>query len=611
MRANGRFKKTAIVLFLVVLTFLAYSNSFNCGFQFDDFDKIIQNPSVRTLDSVKDFFFGGKDYPLHDLEFRPVKFTSLALHFALFGYALWSYHLFNILLHLANTALSYLLISRILKKAGHADTSAVFFATAVFALHPVQTNAVDYITNGRTVLTVCFFYLTALYFYIIRRDGNRPALCLSMSLVFFLLGLLTKETAASLPFVIVIYDHLIDSDAGGKARRGGRLAAYGCYIAVLAGFLAWKKTVHGYASVRQTFYSPLQYFVSELKALLVYLRIVFFPVNLNADHWMRPAGFTDPWVFIGAIFIIIAGVIIFRFRKSYPAVAFFGLWFFVTLAPESTFISLRDIVVEYRLYLPAVGLFPALIIPMGRILKAGWLRSAAAAAILLLFAVLTFNRNAVWADEYSLWSDVVKKSPSNPRANSNLGRVLMSEGRYSDAIRELKYAISLDPRYEKAYFMHYNLANCYYETGMMNEAVVEYRRVITMQPSFRDAHQKLGEAYFELGRYEESKKAYMDLSKRFGRDWMSLYNMGIADMMLGRYKESQAELEGALACSRDIFDLRYNLALVYEKNGAIEKAIEQAEAARSLAIDEGQGTEAAVLLERLKKRGGNNGINYR
>jgi len=583
-----------------VLTLLAYSNSFSAPFQFDDFHQIVNNPYIRRLANIPMFFvdpsLGSFDVSLRG--YRPLTLVSFALDYAVSDGGLWPFHLTNLLLHVINAFLVFLIVRAMPKaSAGKGGVNAAALPAAlVFALHPIQTGAVTYI-SGRAALLATMFCLLAFHSFLrYRADGGR--LWHVLSCVFFLSGLLSKEMAVCLPGLMLAYDFVFAS-----GRR--RWPWYVPFAAALILYLMVRRSLAGYVTAPFLPYGAGAYLMSEAGALLLYLRLLVLPVNQNADYDLPATTALDPKVIVAALFIAAMLYLLYRLRSKDPVLAFFGLWFFIALVPESTLIPIPDIAVEYRLYLPSVGFIAAAVMfADGLFKKRETMKKVLALPLIAMLLILTVNRNAVWATETSLWADVVRKSPYSGRAHGNLGNAHYRAGRYSDAIREFGKATEVDPGGGLGYVMYNNLGLCYYELGMYEEALTEFRRTIGINPDFVEAYCNMGAVLYDTGRFRESedvlKKA---ISMNPGFDLAHL-NLGLAYRKTFRYKEALTEFETAAALSPRDFEIRYNLAIAYYDMKMSDSAAEQAKVAMSLAADGGQAERAGSLLSALQKGGG-------
>jgi len=468
-------KKLLLPLALVAaLTTAAYANSFSASFHLDDYHQIASNTNMYSLSNIPRFFVDATSGTnIAGLRgYRPVTTVSFALSYALSGQEVFGYHVVNFLLHLINSLLMFIVVRRVMEEANSEGAATIaVFASALFCLHPIQTGAVTYI-SGRAVLLATFFVLLSFYcFMAARAGGPRRTPLYAMSAVLFLLGLLSKEMAISLVFIVAAYGVFFPhADRGpGRARR---LIPYLLLLAVVVVFLIIKRIVQGYTVLPGVDYDVSRYLMTEARVLLVYLRLLLFPFNQNADYAMATESYFSAFTAVGLAVAAGIAALAILFRKRKKAAAFFMAWFLLTLAPESTLVPILDAAVEYRLYLPSVGFFAVLATIIYRMVN-GAARApqrAIVVASLMLLAVLTFNRNMVWRNELSLWSDVSAKSPRSCRAQMNLGRALVVGGRYSDAVPHLLKAVEMDPEFYSRVRIHSNLGICYMNLGRKDDA---------------------------------------------------------------------------------------------------------------------------------------------
>ena len=501
-------KKTLIAgMLLSLLSLAAYSNSFNASFQFDDYRQIVWNEAVRNPDNIPRFFTdAGLASALQQLRsYRPLTLSSFAVNYALGGYDVRGYHVFNYLLHSMNALLVFVVVSEVLKGMGRESGMAVPFAAAsLFALHPIETAAVTYI-SGRAVLLASVFFLLAFYVFLRARRLSVDGLHAGAFLVpvFFLLGLLSKEMAVSLPVIMLLYEVLavypVMGNSDGWRRR--RVWVYVAVLAVCTCFIVLKGRLQGSLTGSDEGYRVFEYLMSQSKALLLYARLMLLPVNQNADYYMPVTW--SPDVLVGVSILLIAAYMYLLYRLSVKdrASAFFGLWFLVALAPESSLVPIADIAVEHRLYLPSVGLLAALTALAARQdIKPASLKKAAA-LIALLLMTLTLNRNTVWATPMTFWSDAAKKAPHSPRAHLNLGDLMMEEGRYKHAIAQFTRTLEENPDYIKAYN---DSGLCYMYMGRYDEALQNFETAVEVFPGYAEAYRNMGLTYFRMGRYKDA-----------------------------------------------------------------------------------------------------------
>ena len=601
----------AAVIFL--LTLAAYSNSFTAGFHFDDFHQVVRNPKMVPANILKFFTDASLASVYADSKgYRPITYVTLALNYGVSGLHVWSYHAVNFLLHFLNAFLLFIILRALMRKRGREAIAVPLTAALVFALHPIQTQAVTYILS-RSVLLATSFYLLALIAFMEYRErpggGARKAVLASLPPLLYVFGLLSKEMAVSLPAVLVLYDLIIYAPQNGGIRKNkGKLLYYVLFIAALVCFLLYRRHLQGYVIEPHSDVTTATYLITEAKALLVYLRLLVFPFNQVADYY-RPFTFRpDALSVAGALTAAALAALALFLRKKLPVAAFFILWFLIALAPESSLVPIPDNLVEYRLYLPSAGLFAAFAVLASEALKGFSYRRQATAAALALLGVLTFNRNFVCADEQTLWHDVLRKVPGSPRAHGNIAADLMEHHRYADAVKELDTALDTMPMVlnetkdglvlldqRNIYFE--NLGICFRELGRLDEAEGYFRRAVSIKPRQKEYYMELAKTLYmkgdfngaldTLGRvvsmYPDFIQAYFDISQNF--------------LALKAPEKAVLTLSEALKRAPDNYDAHYNLATVYAAMGQGGKARDEARAALSLASDGTQRRDAQRLLD--------------
>jgi len=270
--------------------------------------------------------------------------------------------------------------------------------------------------------------------------------------------------------------------------------------------------------------------------------------------------------------------------------------------PESSFISLRDVAVEYRLYLPSAGFIAAAVLFIAPVMQR---RHAVPVlvCILMMFGLLTYARNPVWKDGYSLWSDTVQKSPSSARAHSNYAYALMGRGNLDEAEAELKEALALDPKDPQRDRTIAKLGHVYLMRGDYAAAEEEFARALSMNPSLGYASNGLGETYYRTGRYTEAESALSRAVQLEPGDYRSHMLLGKVYGSEGRFDKGLPEMSKAVEIAPADFVARYNFAVLYELSGRLDEARRQAETARGLARTPEAESAANNLIKRIDDRG--------
>jgi len=535
---------------------VAYANTIWAPFVLDDLPNIVNNRALTEGFSWRSLF-----PPLGTgVASRPVVNSTLALNWAISGPAVWSYHLFNLLIHAATAGLLFLVAEKTLRRvpAGRpgssSPTTMALMGTLLWAVHPLHTQAVTY-TIQRCETLMSFFLLLTLYAALRAWESERPQRWQIVSIIACLLGVGSKEVMIAAPLVVLTYDALFVSASVGKAlrRSAGLYTGYAGALAVLVILIA---TV----SMRQPDQSglpfgPLDYLLTQTGIILHYLRLALLPIPLVFDYGWEPVTFKDAAAPLLGI-LALAGATFYALIRRSP-LGFLGAWFFLILAPTSSLWPLRDLAFEHRMYLPLAAVVFLLV------RGAFWLldRWAAQQAmpdaghrrrqdLLVLLSILilaagagTHLRNRAYASEIRLWEDTVRKRPDNARAHTSLGVAYERAGRSGDSIEQLREAVRLQPG---AYDAHYNLGIGLGRIGRPDEAAQHLSQAVRLRPGDPRASSALGATLCQLGRLEEGIACLREGLEHTPDHPDLLFNLGIALANQGDTSAARACLERIL-----------------------------------------------------------------
>ena len=580
---SDRYGPIAAFIIIPLVTLLVYSATFHYPFVFDDDWYIINNPKIRGLESFLDF--AGTRY---------VGFLSFAVNYRFGGLDVFGYHVVNIAIHITNGLLVWWLATMtfrtpVMRRTATGPGVLVALVCAViFVSHPVQTQAVTYITQ-RFASLATLFYLLSLCLYIKARldagsggRGKTRAIYV-LSLLSAVCAMKTKEISFTLPFIIILFDFIFfdDKDKGVKERLL-YLSPFIVTLAIipLSLFSPLGSAADELRALQVKEFSTLSsydYLMTQFPVIVTYLRLLILPVGQNLDYdYPLHTSFFDgevavSFLFLASIFFAAVYLLIRsrRERNGWGLVASFGtLWFFVTISIESSVVPIQDVIFEHRLYLPSVGVFMAFTAGVFYAFERKGLKSVHAAYLLVVISVVlsgaAYKRNLAWADDVTLWEDVVRKSPAKARSHYNLGAAYYSEGRTDDAIAGYGEAIRLKPDFAKAY---YNLANLYAGEGRLDEAVKEYTEALRFKPDYVKAHNNLGVAYGRKGLTDLAMEEFR-AALRQNPDYAEAHsNLGSAYFKLGMTDEAIEQYGRAIRLDPDHARARRNLALALERKG--------------------------------------------
>ena len=441
-------------LCLGAVTLSAYVGAFWGDFQFDDFSTILENPHLDRWRT----FVGHLDHMV-----RPVLYGTFLLDRSLYGNNATGYHLLNLLVHLG----SGLLVYRILTRAVAEETRHVPLWTALlFLIHPIQTETVTYI-SGRASGLMAFFYLLALFLYIKRiehRDDRRVShLYLFGAATSFLLSLGSKETAITVPLVLLLWDILV-RQLRGASLRATFVSSHLPFLLILlvVGLAVWSHPRYTALAQFSVGIRPLwDNLLSELHAETYALLLFFRPWKQNFDHDLPVLHSLFQWP-LPLDLLVWCGLVVATFVsvRRLPLLSFGIGWFFVQLLPTSL-IPRNDLLSERNLYLASFGLVLAIVVlcsrftqwlatvpPQPRVIRFG--ANSLAAVLVLVLCLFTYQRNTLYRDQVSLWSDTVRMSPNKARPHNNLGHAYSLQGDWDQAIDEFRIAARLNPDYALA-----------------------------------------------------------------------------------------------------------------------------------------------------------------
>jgi tetratricopeptide (TPR) repeat protein len=395
----------------------------------------------------------------------------------------------------------------------------------LFGLHPAQSEVVNYV-SARSESLAALFYLASFALYASassRRAMRHPSRVLyTGSLLAFALALLSKAVALTLPLMLLFYCWCrCDRDHGRErslARAFPGLLPYwivaGAYAILYRGILV--QTGQGLYEVRD----PLSQVATQCKAIVHYLKLAMLPVTMSVQpQFSESVGLLDgpAWsaCLVGASLVV--GSVALR---RWNSMVFFGtIWFFVALLPVLT-IPLNVLVNDHRLYLALLGPVIALSSLLDRA-PGRWLVFCLAG----LFAILTHQRDGVWRDEISLWSDAARRGPAMPAAHYNLAYALHQDGELERAALSYQAATRLDPSYVRA---HVNLGALYRQAGATAKALEALQRAVELDPYSAEALNNLGLAHADGGDFDLAVSAYeeaLSLDGEMAEVWL---NLGLA-----------------------------------------------------------------------------------
>lgn len=542
---NGQRASLAIgSLAVLVAILIVYSNALQTEFVFDDHTMIVTRQSLRDSGALPAIFTSRK---LGGLAYRPLRMASYWLDYRLFGLDPMGYHLSNLLLHAATSVAALVVARRLL------PFRAALFAALLFAVHPIQTESVTYISGRRDLLCGLFVLLGCYAFLRYRDQGGVRWLGFAGGA--FLLGLLSKEMAVTLPLLLLAFDVVKAPEQGlwrriiATLRRDwwlylvpvGAGIAFGLYIVI--GLHASRQAEYYGGSLAMTLLTTARVFVH-------YLKLLVFPATLTADYSYNAFPVTTSWADPNAwLALIILGLVLLgliRLASTNHVAAFGGLWFFIALLPVAQLIPHHELMAEHYLYLPSFGLFlmiGALMAPLSQKGTGTALAHTACLLILALLGVRTLVRNQDWKDDLTLWTKTVQTAPEAARARDNLGRAYIRRGLDALAERQFEEAVRIKP--DEPSF-HDNLGLALFRQGKLADAESQLRTALQGNPQLVSAHMNLGLTLLKAGRVEEAEAEFHEALRIRPTVAMAWEYLGRIRLQAGRPQEARTMIEKAI-----------------------------------------------------------------
>ena len=524
-------KKEINYKFLLLLTgigFFLYFWSLRGSFVMDDDHVIVHNSITRHL-NLKSLF----DYDRS----RFITNLSFSINYLLSGLSPLTYRLVNVLIHIVNSFLVFLLSKHLLNFVRRKDSAQKqkWFAAAVsilFLIHPLQTQAVNYIVQ-RSTLLCAFFYLAALIAYIkVRHQFSLRAL--GIFIVCVAAALYSKQTSVTLPCAFVLIDIFFI--------KGNKKVFYALMCALLP-VMIFQVNFHFYilqavvyAEHADSYLAPVNCLLTQIKVLATYLKLFLVPVGQNFDYDFQVSNSFLDWNVLLPFFLILAlltsATVLLKKSKN---ILFGILFFFLVLIPESSVISLPDVIFEHRTYLGVFGLAFAFIAAFVNLIRNIRVQIIGLAVIAFIFCGFTLHRNWIWGDSSRLMEDTVRKSPKKPRALNNLGVIYLQSNQLDRALYKFEAALAVNPRYVEAL---QNLAETYWLKGEREQAKQYAEHAIKLEPRFASPHITLGHLYFASKDYERAEKEYLEAIKK-NSNLVSAYN-GLVNIYIEKSDISRA-----------------------------------------------------------------------
>jgi protein O-mannosyl-transferase len=549
---------------LFVAAVLTYLPALRCGFIWNDADYVTA-PALRSLHGLWLIWFklGATQ------QYYPLLHTAFWVEHRLWGDSAMGYHLVNILLHAGSASLLWITLRRL-------AVPGAWLAALIFVVHPVCAESVAWISEEKNTLST-LFYLAAAFIYL-RFDDERRWTDYGLALGCFVLALLCKTVAATLPCALLV----VFWWRRGRLESRRDFAPLIPWIAVGAAsglISAWVERVYVGASGSDFALTGMDRVLVAGRAVWFYLGKLVWPAGLNFiyPHWNVSADAASQYLYPAAAGLFTLGLWLVRKRTRAPLAAwlFFVGSLFPTLGFLNVFAFLFSYVADHWQYLASIGVFAFVAaaaamalarasVPARRALQALVL------AVVGLLAVMTWRECGTFRDPKTFYTAILERNPDAFMAHNNLGIELQHDGRFDEAIAHFREALRIRPDYADA---HTNLGLALCATGRYEEGISHYRAAIQSEPSNAVIHNDLGVALAHIGQVPEAIGQY-ELAARLNPDYLDpALNLGFAYFRIHRLPEAIASYERALRLQPNNAKAENDLGLALAAAGQTDEAV--------------------------------------
>ncbi|PYK12874.1 MAG: hypothetical protein DME65_03160 [Verrucomicrobia bacterium] len=570
------FRRRAFIFALVLtaVTIFAYRPAWSGGFLWDDDVYITNNELLTAPDGLRRIWFS-LDSPS---QYFPLVYTTFRVEHTIWGLDPTGYHWVNLLLHITNALLVWLVLAR-LKIPG------AWLAGAIFALHPVQVESVAWITERKNVLMGFFFLLSLLaWIAFVDERTKRIWLFYGLALILYLLALSSKTTACTLPAALFLILWLQNKPISRK--RIFHIVPF-FVLGIAMGVLAmwWERYHQGTSRAVFTFLSPMERVLVASRAIWFYLSKLTWPSNLTFIYprWdIAPTHLLNyAWLAAGVIVCVAIYLLRPYVGRSVEVAAGF---FVATLSPVLGFVMLYTFrytfVADHYQYLACIG--PIALASAGLVRlrdfskNSGALIFGAALCLLALLAGLTWRQAAMYSNVETLWRTTLSRNPGCWMAHNNLGMVLFEKGQLDDAIAHYRTTLQMEPNFWDA---DYNLGTALLGKGQVDEAIFYCDKAARMQPNDPDAQVALANALVQKRQIDDAISHYEKAVAIRPDYFLARYGLGHALLEKGKLDAAIEHSRAAVLIQPNNADCQTILAIALDEKGQSAEAIKHYEKA--------------------------------
>jgi protein O-mannosyl-transferase len=596
MRANPKhYTNLILCAALIVVTLAVYWPVRNHEFiDLDDDAYIVSNPNVKSglsWQGVKWAFTTG-----HAANWHPVTWLSHQFDCQFFDLKPAAHHLINLLFHIINTILVFLVFNRMTKGVWQSA-----FIAGLFALHPLHVESVAWVAERKDMLSTMFWLLT-MFAYVRYAERNSISRYF-IALVLFILGLMSKPMLVTLPIVLLLLDYwplerLQKSKSSIFSLIIEKIPFF--VLSIISSVITFMVQQHSQAT---SVILPLEVCLANaINSYAVYIGKMIWPIHL-AVLYPHIYGFIPVFkIIVFAVMLIVATIVLIYYGRRHKYLIVGWFWYIVTLVPVIGIIQVGSQAMADRYtYIPLTGIFLIIAFGASELLQnipvKKYIFTALAIIVLLGCVTTTSKQLKYWQDDYPLYdhaltvieqtyltqdnvselgprrhtSEALRYVPNSPVLHTIFGTTLLELNRLDEAIDNFKFAIELDPNYLTPY---YNMAIALGQKGDVNGAIEQYKSIIRLKPDFVDAYSFTGELLYQKGQFAESIE-YLEKAIQFAPDNIPLHNrLMTAYASIGKIDEAIEHCRIVLKANPNDAEMLTNLGILLQVQGRVDEAIE-------------------------------------
>ena len=605
-------------LLIIVFTTCIYFKSLNNPFtRWDDSLYITENPDITTLHGDSLTYTLKHTFSSYvQGNYHPLTMLSFCLEYNIFKLNSKAYHISNLILHLLNALLVFYFIWLITKQRWVA-----FITALLFAIHPMHVESIAWSAERKDVL-YSFFYLSAIctyIFYLKKEKWNWHFYVLTFLL--FILAILSKAMAVSLPIAFFAIDYFLDR----KIMLKTILEKVPFFVlSFIFGYIAMdaQKSINAMTDIAH--YNFFDQILFSSYALITYIWKLILPIHLSCfyNYPVKENGVYPIIFYIAPLLVFVLAFLIYKSQKIGKDILFGFAFFMITIALVLQIIPVGAAIIADRYtYLPYIGLFFILARWLNNLLdsqseKLKSFKITSIAAFILFVIIccyLTFQRCKVWHDSLSLWNDAIEKYDKAPLSFNCRGGVYYYTKDYDKALKDFSRAVQLKSDYSDAYYnrglvynnlgkydeaiqdysasikyrkqfapVYYYRGNAYYNRGKYDSAIADFNLAIQLKYTDPNGYYNRGLIYYNQGKHEDAIKDFTSAIQLNPNFYLAYSHRGMSNYFLGKYEEAIKDQTSAIQCNPTFAEAYHNRAGAYFILQKFQPALEDALKAKQL-----------------------------